>query len=113
MFQIHWTRRHTTLLIYTCVTILIAVLTLLIIIFPGKVTGFLGGLLSAISPVFIGFATAYLLYPICMFFDRKALKFMDKNKPRPRLHGDRDAIVRVTLASRTTRFEVEVPLVTW
>lgn len=85
MFQIHWTRRHTTLLIYTCVTILIAVLTLLIIIFPGRVTGFIGGLLSAISPVFIGFATAYLLYPICMFFDRKVLKFMDKNNPRPRL----------------------------
>lgn len=85
MFQIHWTRRHTTLLIYTCVTILAAMLILLITIFPGKLAGFIGGLLGAISPVFIGFATAYLLYPICMFFDRKVLKFMDKSKPRPRL----------------------------
>lgn len=85
MFQIHWTRQHTTLLIYTCVTILAAMLILLITIFPGRLAGFIGGLLSAISPVFIGFATAYLLYPICMFFDRKVLKFMDKSKPRPRL----------------------------
>lgn len=85
MFKIEWTKRHTTILIYTCCTILIAVVLVLAILFPGILIGILKGFLSAISPVIFGFAIAYLLHPICRFFDTKALRFLSKTKQRQRL----------------------------
>lgn len=83
MFQIEWTKQHTQILVYTCGTILAAVALVLAILFPGAVFGILGGLLRAISPVLIGFVIAYLLHPICRFFDKKVFKGLHKKKPRP------------------------------
>ncbi len=85
MFKIEWTKQHTQILVYTCGTILAAILLALVLLFPGKVFGLLGGLLRAISPVLIGLAIAYLLHPICRFFDKKVLKGLHKKKPRPLL----------------------------
>lgn len=85
MFKIEWTKQHTTILVYTCVTILLAVLLVLCFLFPGTFFSLLGGFLSAISPVLIGFAIAYILYPICRFFDQKALRFLNKKRKHPRL----------------------------
>ena len=99
MFKIEWTKKHTTVLVYTCVTILLAIPLLLAIVFPGPVLGFLGGLLDAISPIFIGFAVAYLLFPICDFFEKKVFRFISKKKPHPRLQ--RIAAVAVTLLAVT------------
>lgn len=99
MFKIEWTKKHTTVLVYTCVTILLAIPLLLAIVFPGPVLGFLGGLFDALSPVFIGFAVAYLLFPICDFFEKKAFRFISKKKPRPRLQ--RIAAIAVTLLAVT------------
>lgn len=82
MFQIEWTKQHTQILVYTCATILVAVVLVLAILFPGTVFGILGGLLRAVSPVLIGFVIAYLLHPICRFFDRKVFKGFHKKKPR-------------------------------
>ncbi len=82
MFQIEWTKQHTQILVYTCTTILVAVVLVLAILFPGTVFGILGGLLRAVSPVLIGFVIAYLLHPICRFFDRKVFKGFHKKKPR-------------------------------
>lgn len=84
MFKIEWTKQHTTILVYTCVTILLAVLLVLALVFPEAVAGILRGLLSAVSPVIFGFVIAYLLHPICRFFDTKALQFLNKKRPRPR-----------------------------
>lgn len=95
MFKIEWTKKHTTILVYTCVTILLAIPLFLAVVFPGPVLGFAGGLLDALSPVFIGFAVAYLLFPICEFFEKKVFGFIEKKKPRPRLR--RIAAVALTL----------------
>ena len=82
MFKIDWTKQHTTILIYTCCTILLAILVALVILFPHVLGGILQGFLTAISPVIFGFAIAYLLYPICRFFDTKVLRFLHEKKVR-------------------------------
>lgn len=83
MFKIEWTKRHTTILVYTCCTILIAIVLALVILFPGILIGIAKGFLRAISPVVFGFAIAYLLHPVCRFFDTKVLRFLHKKRQRP------------------------------
>ena len=95
MLKFEWTGKHTVALIYTCVTILLAIPLVLAILFPGIVGGFIGGLVDALSPVLIGFAVAYLLFPVSNFFERTVCRFVEKKKPRPRLR--RIAAVVLTL----------------
>lgn len=85
MFKIEWTKRHTTILLYTCCTILIAVVLALAILFPGVLIRIFKEFFGAISPVIFGFVIAYLLHPICRFFDQKVLRFLHKKKQRPRM----------------------------
>ena len=85
MLKFEWTKEHTVALIYTCVTILLAIPLVLAILFPGVLGGFIGGFIDAVSPVLIGFAVAYLLFPISDFFEKKVCGFIEKKKPRPRL----------------------------
>ncbi len=99
MLKFEWTKEHTVALIYTCVTILLAIPLVLVILFPGILGGALGGLVDALSPVFIGFAVAYLLFPVCNFFEKKVCGFIEKKKPRPRLR--RIAAVVLTLLAAT------------
>lgn len=99
MLKFEWTKEHTVALIYTCVTILLTIPLVLVILFPGILGGALGGLVDALSPVFIGFAVAYLLFPVCNFFEKKVCGFIEKKKPRPRLR--RIAAVVLTLLAAT------------
>lgn len=73
-----WTKKHTTILIYTCCTILISVALALVLLFPSAVMGFLGDLFSVVSPVFFGFIIAYLLHPLCDFYNDKVFGFLSK-----------------------------------
>ena len=84
MFQFEWTKKHTVALIYVCVTILLAILLLFMLIFPGGLFRFFGGLFNTLSPVFAGFAIAYLLNPIVDFLEKKPLRVLNRKKPMPR-----------------------------
>ena len=95
MLKFEWTKEHTVALIYTCVTSLLAIPLVLVFLVPGILGGALGGLVDALSPVLIGFAVAYLLFPVCNFFEKKVCGFIEKKKPRPRLR--RIAAVVLTL----------------
>ena len=97
MLKFEWTKEHTVALIYTCVTILLAIPLVLVILFPDILGGALGGLVDALSPVLIGFAVAYLLFPVCNFFEKKVCGFIEKKKPRLR----RIAAVVLTLLAAT------------
>ena len=94
MFKFDWTKQHTTVLAYTCITILAAVLLVLAIVFPEWVLGVLGGFLRAVSPVIFGFVIAYLLHPICLFFETKVLCFVKKKHARS--HTRRSVAVFLT-----------------
>ncbi|MBR5538949.1 MAG: AI-2E family transporter [Clostridia bacterium] len=83
MFKIEWTKKHTTILTYICGTMLLSVAVVLLLLFPGIMVTVAKGFLSAISPVIFGFAVAYLLFPICTFFERNIflrLKFLAPHK---------------------------------
>ena len=85
MFKFEWTKKHTTILIYICLTMLIAIAIQLLLLFPGVLVDVIGGFIGAISPVIIGFAIAYLLFPICRFLEKKVLRFINKKEEHPRL----------------------------
>ena len=72
MFKFEWTKKHTTILIYTCVTMLLAIAIAFAILFPSELFKMVGGVLGALSPAFFGFVIAYLLHPVCDFFDNTA-----------------------------------------
>ena len=71
MPRFEWTKKHTTILIYTCITMLLAIAIVFAILFPNVLLGTLGAFFRAISPAFYGFVIAYLFSPICVFFDNK------------------------------------------
>lgn len=77
-----WTKKHTTILLYTCGTILVSVLISLMLLFPGAVFGFLSDLYATVSPIFFGFIIAYLLNPLCELFDKKVFRFLDNKMKR-------------------------------
>lgn len=80
MLDFEWTKKHTTVLFYTCGTIVLAVMIVLALLFPGSITGFLAKLFSAVSPVFFGFVIAYLMHPICDFFEKKVFSKLTLKK---------------------------------
>ncbi|MBQ9429820.1 MAG: AI-2E family transporter [Clostridia bacterium] len=82
MFKIEWTKRHTVILLYTCATLVIAALVFYLIVNPSVPLGFISSLLSALRPVFIGFAAAYLLYPVCRLFDAKVFARLRHQRAR-------------------------------
>lgn len=99
MLKFEWTKEHSVALLYTCATILLAIPLVLLILFPGILGGFISGLIGTLSPVLIGFAVAYLLFPICNFFEKKVCGFVEMKQPRPRLR--RIVSVALTLLAVT------------
>lgn len=98
MFKFEWTKQHTTILVYTCVAIFCSVLLGVLILFPGTFSSVFGAFLSAVSPALIGFAIAYVLYPICRFFEQKVFGFLQKKKPRPHLVRTLSVVLTVLVA---------------
>lgn len=80
MLKFEWTKKHTTILIYTCITLLLAIAIVFAILFPSHVLGAVGGFCKALSPVFFGFVIAYLLNPCTEFFDNKVFSRMFRKK---------------------------------
>jgi len=44
------------------------------LVFPSAIANFVKAFFTAVSPVFFGFAIAYLVSPVCDFFDKKVFK---------------------------------------
>lgn len=97
MLKFEWTKEHSVALLYTCATILLAIPLVLLILFPSVLGGFVSGLFGTLSPVLIGFAVAYLLFPICNFFEKRLCGFVELKQPRLR----RIAAVAMTLLAVT------------
>ena len=53
---------------------LCAIAIVFAILFPSEILGVVGGILSALSPVLFGFIIAYLLHPVCDFFEAKVFR---------------------------------------
>lgn len=74
MLKFEWTKKHTTVLIYSCCTILLALAIVFALVFPSVIADFVKAFFTAVSPVFFGFVIAYLVNPVCDFFDKKVFK---------------------------------------
>ena len=74
MLKFEWTKKHTSVLLYTCTTLLLSIAIVFTFLFPGTVTGFLKKLFSSVSTVFFGFVIAYLVSPVCDFYEKKVFE---------------------------------------
>jgi len=77
---------------------LLSIAVVLLLLFPDVIVNLVKGFLGAISPVIIGFAVAYLLFPICRFFERRVFKTLFKKKESPRLSRVLSVILTFLLA---------------
>lgn len=82
MLKFEWTKKHTTILIYTCITLLLAIAIVFAMLFPSRVLGAVGDFCKALSPVFFGFIIAYLLNPCADFFEKKVFCRIFKKKAK-------------------------------
>ncbi len=82
MLKFEWTKKHTTILIYSCATLLLCALVVFAILFPNATAITLKRGFGMISPVFYGFAIAYLFDPVCGFFENKIFSGLAKKHSR-------------------------------
>ena len=81
MLKFEWTKEHTVALIYTCVTILLAIPLVLVILFPDILGGALGGLVNALSPSVLPWHICFS--PSATFLRRRSAA-LSKRKNRAR-----------------------------
>ncbi len=89
-----WSKKYTCQGITAFLVIAASILFWLLLANFNKVTGFIGMILSILTPIILGFTFAYLLNPILVFFENKCfkkllLKYLEKheNSRLPRVLG--------------------------
>ncbi len=89
-----WSKKYFYQGLTAFLVIAASILLLLLLINSDKVLGFIGMILSILTPIILGFAFAYLLNPILVFLENKCFKkllskYLDKheNSRLPRVLG--------------------------
>ena len=89
-----WSKKYTCQGITAFLVIAASILFWLLLANFNKVTGFIGMILSVLTPIILGFTFAYLLNPILVFFENKCFKkllrkYLEKheNSRLPRVLG--------------------------
>lgn len=73
--KIEWNRKYTTVAVYVVITAVVLALLFAIFTNFGEVKNFLGTFNSILSPVYIGFAVAYLANPIMKMSEKHIFRF--------------------------------------
>ena len=73
-------KKYNTIAAYTLAVSAVIVLFIMLLVFIIPVSGFVKKLFGILSPFFYGFAFAYILCPVCNFFDSKINKLLEKKK---------------------------------
>ncbi len=73
--KIEWNRKYTTVAVYVVITAVVLALLFAIFTNFGEVKGFLRTFNSILSPVYIGFAVAYLANPIMKMSEKHIFRF--------------------------------------
>lgn len=74
--KVRWNDKYLTVSVYACIVILFAVVCGLFFYNIGDFGSILSGFFSAIAPLIYGFAIAYILNPVMVFFETKVFKKM-------------------------------------
>lgn len=99
-----WSKKYFYQGLTAFLVIAASILLLLLLINSDKVLGFMGMILSTLSPIILGFAIAYLLNPVLVFFENKCFKKMlrkylekHENSRLPRVLGITVSIILALL----------------
>lgn len=69
--NVGFNKKYTTIAFYAILVILFAAILVYLLLSPDRLDGLLGVIKSIFSPILIGLVIAYLLYPICRFFETR------------------------------------------
>ena len=79
-FRPEMNKKYNTIAAYTLVVALIIVAVVMLAVFIVPISGFFSKVLDLLSPVFYGFAFAYVLCPLCNWLDKYFYKLMGDKK---------------------------------
>ncbi len=85
MFKIDWNRKYTTIAIYACIVIAIAIIMLVIGLNFDRVSAMVSRMMDVLNPIFVGIIIAYLCNSLLRLFENKVFAFTERRKPRRRL----------------------------
>ena len=83
--KLEWNRKYTTIAVYALLVLCGAILFSWSVSHWGQFFGWIGSLVSPIKPIFYGFAIAYLLNPIMVWFETKAVSRIPIREKRRRV----------------------------
>ncbi|MBQ3127093.1 MAG: AI-2E family transporter [Clostridia bacterium] len=82
MFKIDWNRKYTTIAIYACIVIAIAIIMLVVGLNFDRLGETLGRMMDVLNPIFAGIIIAYLCNPLLRLFENKVFAFVERKKRR-------------------------------
>ncbi len=82
MFKIDWNRKYTTIAIYACIVIAIAMIILIVGFNLDSLWGIIDHVMDVLNPIFIGIILAYLLNPLFRLMENRAFAFVERKKRR-------------------------------
>ena len=82
MFKIDWNRKYTTIAIYACIVIAIAIIMLVVGLNFDRLGETLGRMMDVLNPIFVGIIIAYLCNPLLRLFENKVFAFVERKKRR-------------------------------
>ncbi|MBR7184352.1 MAG: AI-2E family transporter [Clostridia bacterium] len=82
MFKIDWNRKYTTIAVYACIVIIIAVAILTVGLNIEQVNAGFKRLIHVFNPIFIGIIIAYLCNPLLRLMENKVFAFVERKKRR-------------------------------
>ena len=85
MFKVDWNRKYTTIAIYACIVIAVAVTILVVGLNFDRIWATVRRMLDVLNPIFVGIITAYLCNPLFRFLETKTFAFVERKKRRRRL----------------------------
>lgn len=85
MLKIDWNRKYTTIAVYACIVITVAVAGLLIGINIKYLIGYAAALLNMMSPIIYGIIIAYICNPLLKLCEKYIFSRIKKNKPRSKI----------------------------
>ncbi len=85
MFKIDWNRKYTTIAIYSCIVIAIAMIILVVGINLDGLWKGIDHVLDVLNPIFIGVILAYLINPLFRLMENRAFAFVERKKRRKKL----------------------------
>lgn len=81
--KIDWNKKYTTIAIYVCAVLAIALAAVTICVYLPNIFHAIGDFFHIISPIFFGLALAYLISPLLSLTEKRIMKYVDRKQRSP------------------------------